>query len=154
MEVAFAENQVQFVVGVVKVVSRLIEGEFPNYQKVIPEELDKEVTLDTQALEQVLRRALIVARDDANRVVLRSTEDGLQITADSPDVGHAEEQVPATLEGEPVEIAFNARYMLDMLEAADSEQVVMKLSGPLNPGLLKPAGREDYTYVLMPMQIM
>ncbi len=154
VEVAISENLIRFVVGGITVSSRLIEGEFPNYQKVIPEEFDKTVTIGAEGFEQVLRRALIVARDDANRVVLRTTEEGLQITASSPDVGEAEELVAATLEGDQAEIAFNARYLLDMLEAVDTAEVVMQLSGPLNPGLMKPAGRDDYTYVLMPMQIM
>ncbi len=154
VQVAISTNQVRFVVAGITVRSRLIEGEFPNYEKVIPEDFDKTLTIGTEGLQQVLRRALIVARDDANRVVLRSTEDGLQVTADSPDIGHAEEEVPATLEGEVVEIAFNVQYLLEMLEVANSEEVVMQLSGPLNPGMLIPAGRDDYTYVLMPMQIM
>lgn len=153
-EVAISQNLVRFMVAGITVVSRLIEGEFPNYEKVVPEEFDKQLTIDTQAFQQVLRRALIVARDDANRVVVRSTEGGLQVTADSPDVGHVEEQVPAILEGDPAEIAFNARYLLEMLEVAGTEQVVMQLAGALNPGTVKPVGRDDYTYVLMPMQIM
>lgn len=152
--VAISENLAQFVVAGITVASRLIEGEFPNYQKVIPQELDKTLTIGTEVFGQALRRALIVARDDANRVVLRTTEEGLEVTANSPDVGHAEELVPVTLEGEAAEIAFNARYLLDMLEVVGSDEVEMQLSGPLNPGLIKPVGRDDYTYVLMPMQIM
>ena len=154
VEIAISANLVQFVAAGITVASRLIEGEFVNYERVMPQEADKQLTIDTQALEEVLRRALIVARGDADRVVLRTTDDGLLVTADSPDVGHAEEQVPVALEGDAVEIAFNARYLLDMLEVAGSEQVVMHLSGPLNPGVVKPVGRDDYTYVLMPMQIM
>ncbi len=154
VEVALSQNQVQFVVKGITLSSRLIEGEFPNYEKVIPEGFDKTLTIGTQAFEQVLRRALIVAREDASRVVLRTTDEGLQITADSPDVGHAEELVPVTLEGEAAEIAFNARYLLDVLEGAGTEEIVLHLSGPLNPGMITPAGREDYICVLMPMQIM
>lgn len=152
--IRFSERLVEFEIRNVKVASRLIEGEFPNYEKVIPDQQDKRLLVQIAALEQALRRAMIVARDDANRVVLRGEGSTLQISAASPDVGSVEEKVEMELEGEPVEIAFNVRYMLDMLETAGSEQVVMNLSGALNPGTVRPAGREDYIYVLMPMQIM
>ena len=78
----------------------------------------------------------------------------MRIRAESPDVGKVEEEVPAHLEGGPVEIAFNARYLLDVLEALEVERVNLDLSGPLNPGMVRVEGDEDYLYVLMPMQIM
>ncbi len=155
-EIAVSDTLVRFEVGAITVASRLIEGEFPNYAKVVPDEegLDKCITVSTEDLENALRRALIVAREDANRVVFRTGDGNLQITADSPDVGHVEEDVPAKLEGEPIETAFNAGYVLDMLEAAGSEEVSLALSRPLEPGVLRPADRDDYLCVVMPMQIM
>ena len=154
--VAISETLARFEVGPITVASRLIEGEFPNYEKVIPDEenLDKRVTVSTQELESALHRALIVAREDANRVVFETTESGLRITANSLDVGHVQEEIPAKLEGDTIETAFNATYMLSMLEAAGSEEVTMSLSRPLEPGVMRPADRDDYTYVVMPMQIM
>ncbi len=156
VQIAISDHLVSFQVGSIKVESRLIEGEFPNYEKVIPQEdqLDKKITVNTAKLESALRRALIVAREDANRVVFHTSEEGLRITADSPDVGHVEEWVPAKLEGEAIETAFNAGYILDVLEAAGSEEVRIALSRPLEPGVVQPVDRDDYTYVVMPMQIM
>ena len=87
-------------------------------------------------------------------MVLQTTESGLQITANSLDVGHVQEEIPASLEGEAIETAFNATYMLHMLEAAGSEEVTISLSRPLEPGVMRPSNRDDYTYVVMPMQIM
>ncbi len=149
-----SESQVEFEIGSVKVGSRLIEGQFPNYEKVIPDDCDRRVTVDRVEFTNTLRRMLIVAREDSNRVVLRGSDGILTITADSQDVGHAEEQIPAKLEGEEPEIAFNARYLLDALGALSHDEVVMELSQPLSAGTLKPADSDDYTYVLMPMQIM
>ena len=156
VQIAMSDRLVSFQVDSITVASRLIEGEFPNYEKVIPDEeqLDKHVTVRTGELENALHRALIVAREDANRVIFRTTENGLQITADSPDVGHVQEDVPATLEGESIETAFNASYVLDMLDAVTSEEVRLALSRPLEPGVIRPADRDDYVYVIMPMQIM
>jgi DNA polymerase-3 subunit beta len=145
---------VEFTIGGVKVGSRLIEGQFPNYEKVLPDESDRRVTVNRAEFTHTLRRMLIVAREDANRVVLRGADGMLTITADSQDVGHAEEQIPATLEGEEPEIAFNARYLLEALQAITDDEVLMELSQPLSPGTLKPSESDDYTYVIMPMQIM
>jgi DNA polymerase III subunit beta len=154
VSIALSESQVAFTIGGVIVGSRLIEGQFPNYEKVLPDASDRTVTVNRDDLTDTLRRMLIVAREDANRVVLRGADGMLTITADSQDVGHAEEQIPATLEGDEPEIAFNARYLLDALQAIGEEEVLIELSQPLSPGTLKPQGSDDYVYVIMPMQIM
>ncbi len=151
---AMSDNQVTFSIGSVTIASRLIEGQFPNYEKVLPEGSERRLTVDNKALAAALRRALIVAREDANRVVLKGTPESVVVTADSQDVGHVEETVVASLEGEETEVAFNARYLLEALEAIPDESVVLELSEPLSPGVLKPLDSEDYTYVIMPMQIM
>jgi DNA polymerase-3 subunit beta len=151
---AVSDNQVSLSVDNVTIGSRLIEGQFPNYEKVLPEESDKRLVVDARALAAALRRAVIVAREDAYRVVLKGTADALQVTADSQDVGHVEESMAASLEGEEIEIAFNARYLLDVLEAIPEQQVVFELSEQLSPGTVRPLDSEDYLYVIMPMQIM
>ena len=151
---SLSDSQVQFSIGGVNIGSRLIEGQFPNYEKVLPDESDRRVTVGRAELTNTLRRMLIVAREDANRVVLRGADGLLTITADSQDIGHAEEQISAVLEGDEPEIAFNARYLLDALGAIEQDEVVMELSQPLSPGTLKPKDSDDYVYVIMPMQIM
>ncbi len=154
VKMALTDSQVNFVAGNVTVGSRLIEGQFPNYEKVLPDATDRQFTVLSDDLAEALRRTLIVAREDAYRVVIAGDEDAIRITADSQDVGHADERVPAKLEGEKPEIAFNARYLLEALEAIPEDEVVIELSQPLAPGTLKPVGSEDYLYVIMPMQIM
>jgi len=154
VEVRVSDRLIEFELRNIKLASRLIEGEFPNYEKVIPADPDKRLMVRVEPLHRALRRALIVARQDSNRVVLHAREGVLQISAVSPDVGSVEEEVDMELTGEPIDIAFNARYLMDVLEAVESEQVVLGLSGALNPGTVRPAGREDYLYVVMPMQIM
>lgn len=154
VSIAVSANQIEFSIGTCRVASRLIEGQFPNYQKVVPDGYERTLTVAVRELEPALRRALIVAREDANRIVLRPSGETLQITAKTQDVGNIDESVPASLEGEPTEIAFNARYLLDVVEAMDVEHLVLQLSGPLNPGMVRMQGVEDYLYVLMPMQIM
>lgn len=152
--VRVTDTQVQFLVNAISLQSRLIEGQFPNYEKVLPDSFERQVTVSVEALQHALRRALIVAREDANRVVLSAKEGVMTITADSQDVGRGQEEVEVSLEGEAVEIAFNARYLLDVLSVIETENAEIQLTGALNPGTIRPEGDTSYTYVLMPMQIM
>lgn len=152
--IRLTQRMVYFEVQNVKLASRLIEGEFPNYPKVVPDTYDKTVVAGVESLGRALRRARIVARDDNDRVLLRAEDSRLQITAHGADLGDADEEVEVRLEGEPLEIAFNARYILELLDVVGTSEVRMEFTGSLNPGTLRPAGGKDYLYVLMPMQIM
>ncbi len=154
VQIAIGDSQVEFKVGKITLGSRLIEGQFVNYPKVIPASYERRVIANIKELGAALHRALIVAREDANRVVLKTEGGQLRLTARSQDVGQAEEAIPVTLEGDDAEIAFNARYMLDMLDAVETPEVVIELSGQLNSGALKPVGDDSYLYVLMPMQLI
>jgi DNA polymerase-3 subunit beta len=154
VRMGMSENLVEFNVENVKIVSRLIEGKFPSYEKVIPSGHEKVALARVAEMENALKRALIVAREDANRVVFRASGSVMTLTAEHPDVGRVEEEVEVELEGEEVEIAFNARYLLDVLEPMETDRVRMELSGALNAGTIRPEGDEEYLYVLMPMQIL
>jgi len=154
VEVRLTDTQIQFLVDRISLQSRLIEGQFPNYEKVVPDTFERLITVSAEAFQQALRRALIVAREDANRVVLSAKQGLLTITADSQDVGRGQEDVEVALEGDPLEIAFNARYLLDVLAVIDAENAEIQLTGALNPGTIRRQGDSSYTYVLMPMQIM
>lgn len=154
VQIAISQNQIEFVIGDTTIGSRLIDGQFVNYPKVIPTGGDKLITVSVPDLTSSLERALIVARQDAYRVVLRATADTMTVSARSQDVGEVEETVPISMTGEDAEVAFNAEFILQVLHACGTDEVVIELSGPLNSGLLKPVGDEGYLYVLMPMQIM
>ncbi len=161
LAVHLTRSQVLFQLEGLALVSRLIDGQFPHFERVIPRECQKRLFVNTQELQAALRRAsTILPRDSANRVVLRTVEEGLlDITAEAGELGRAHEQVEATREGDAVEIAFNIRYMIDVLSVMEAESVVIELTGSLNPGVVKPAAAEDepegrtYLYVLMPMAI-
>jgi len=152
--IAISDGQVKFTVNGIIMVSRLIEGQFPNYERVIPAQSARKLTMPTEQLLQRIRRASIVARENLNRVILRTEGDRLIVTAESGDVGKAYEELEIVKEGDDIEIAFNAKYLLDYLGALDTEGVTLELNGPIDPGLMKQVGKEDYLYVVMPMQIM
>ena len=171
VQVSLSNNQVRFSLpgeAEVQIVARLIEGQFPNFQRVVPQEFHKRLLIPTEPLLRAVRRASIVARESANRVVFRTDGDKLIITAESQQVGNAREEIELSVrEGEDVEIAFNAKYLLDLLNVISEDVLTMELSESLKPGLVRPVPTppkdseenplslaSDYLCVLMPMQIV
>ena len=161
--VTLSGNQIQFQIDDEKgskttLISRLIDGQFPNYERVIPAQATRTLTLAREPLAAAVKRASIVAHDSASRVVLRTTEDGdkLTITAESGSVGNAYEEVEVARTGDdtPVEIAFNAKYLADVLNVLDTEGLHIELTEPLRPGVIRPTDTSDYLCVLMPMQVV
>jgi DNA polymerase-3 subunit beta len=148
-----SEQQIVFEVGGYTLVSRLIEGQFPNYTRVIPGEAERTIQVARGDLLAAIKRAAIVARAEASKLVFRGQEGTLTISAESGDVGRAHEELAATVEGEEIEIAFNAEYLTDVLGVMDSETVIWEFTGPLSSGLLKASDDPDYLYVVMPMQL-
>lgn len=154
VDLQVGDSQVLFAVGRVRLVSRLIEGQFPAYERVIPADAGKQMVANRQQLYDAVHRAGIVARAESNKLILRSIDSTLEITAETGEIGRAHEEVPISLDGEPVEIAFNAEYLQDVFAVLDTETVAIGLSGPLNPGLVTAEGETDYQYVVMPMQML
>jgi len=153
VNVAMADNQLLFTVPGVRLYSRLISGQFPNYQQVIPQEFKQRIKVETEPLLQAVRRAAITARDSANVVRIAATAKKLTISSNTPEVGQAREEVEVTAEGDAVEAAFNARYLMDCLNNIDAEDLLFELTGPLSPGAMRPAANSDYIYVLAPVRV-
>lgn len=153
VEVALAENQILFTLPSARLVSRLIPGPFPNYQQVIPQGYKQRITIGTENLLAAVRRVAITARDSANVVRIHASEGILNLASNTPEYGRSEETIPVTTEGETVQTAFNARYLLDCLQGIEAQEITLDLTGPLSPGALRPAGQTDYTYVLAPVRV-
>jgi DNA polymerase-3 subunit beta len=150
---ALAENHLVFTLPDVRLVSRLIAGQFPNYEQVIPQGFKQRLRLQTERFLRAVRRAAITARDSANVVRLSARGSELIITSHTPEVGKTVEKLPVQVEGETVEIAFNARYLIDCLSVLEADDITFELSGPLSPGAIRPVGQQDYVYVLAPVRI-
>lgn len=154
VHISIADSQIKFLVDGITIVSRLIEGQFLSYERVIPTGYEKKLTIPTDEFFSKVRRVSIVAREIANRITLRTEEDQLTLTAESGDVGRAYEELEIVKDGEDIEIAFNAKYLVDFLSVVGTDGIFVELTGAMGPGLLKPVGRDDYIYVVMPMQIV
>jgi len=153
--IAFSEqrNQVFFSLKDVEVSSRLIEGNYPNYNQVIPGESATTVSLPTASLLREAKTASVLARDAANPVRLRVGENTLTLVAQTAEVGDDEAPLQAAVSGDEVQIAFNARYMLDALSVLDSDEVSLSFNGSLQPGVIRPSGRDDYVCIIMPVRV-
>src|SRR5687767_426396 len=151
------KSQVLFHVEGTDLVSRLIEGQFPNYEPVIPTSHSSRAVIDREAFLAGTRRASIFARDSANIVKIELGGDdadgtGIAITAHAADVGDNADTVDAAIEGSPTAIAFNARYLIDVLSNLGADEAALELSGPLAPGVIRGIGKDDYVHVIMPVR--
>jgi DNA polymerase III subunit beta len=155
VSIAFSEgrNQVFFTLKDVEISSRLIDGTYPNYAQVIPGESATTVSLPTQSLLREARTAAVLARDAANPVRLQVGEGTLTLRAQTAEVGDDEAPLTASVAGDDVQIAFNARYVLDALSVLDSDEVQLSFNGALHPGVIRPAGRDDYLCIIMPVRV-
>jgi DNA polymerase-3 subunit beta len=151
--VASYENQLIFTVGGMRFVSRLIAGQFPPYEKVIPEEFKQRIKVGTERLLRAVRRASITARDSANVVRMSAAEGTLTISSNTPEVGKAQEEIDVQSEGETIQVAFNAKFLLDALVNMDAPEIMFDLTGPLSPGVIRPVDHADYLYVLAPVRV-
>lgn len=147
------EKQLIFSLPSLEIVSRLLEGEFPDFDKIIPKSSATKIELDTGELRQAVKAAAVFARDSANIVKFKINSKGLNISANAPQVGENEVGVEAKKTGEDAEIAFNSRYLLEMLGIVKSKTLSLECSGPLSPGLFKLPGDESWLHIIMPVRV-
>ncbi len=152
VNILITENQILFKFSQISIVSRLIEGQFPNYKQVIPKKNKSKIIVNKNELLNATKRASLLARKDSNIIKINIDKNNLIITSNAPEIGQAYEQIPISLLGEETEIAFNAVYLMDCLKAINSEEVIIELSGSLSPGVIKPNIEDEYIYVIMPVR--
>jgi DNA polymerase-3 subunit beta len=148
-------NQLQMTAGDTAITVRLVDGQYPNYQQVIPAKFDRSVTVNTQALIGSLRRAELVAGDRASMVKLTVANQTLVVTASSDVSGNAYEEIEVEQMGEDLSIAFNARYLVEILNHVKSAQTVIEFLGPLSAAAIRPVEQVEGSqqlYVLMPLR--
>lgn len=150
---SWQKNQVGIEYDNVFIISRLIEGQFPDYNKVIPTSYTTVIMLNSDQFLDAVERVSLLARDGEYNVIrFNFTQDSAVITSNNPDIGKAFESVPAVIEGNELEIAFNAKYVADILKNIDAEQLVFSLNTSLSPASIKPANEENYTYIITPVR--
>jgi len=167
IEIKISEKQIMFILfpdsqkNCIRVFSRLIEGQFPNYHQIIPDSFKTEIKIDTNDFRDKMERISLFVREDLNtvRIEIINKEDTKKIEkceiilkAESPTVGEALEKISCLKEGEDIIITFNSDYVLDVLRIIKTNHTIIKLNDPLNPVIITPEEDKDYTYILMPVR--
>jgi DNA polymerase-3 subunit beta len=152
LSISVRQNQVLFVLGRIVLSSRLIDGQFPNYRQLLPESFEHELRVASGELTDVVRRISLLAQKNAP-LRLAFTAGELTVSAQTPDVGEAQEALPIAFQGEPLEIGFNPEFLRDGLEAIEEGDVLLKLISPLRPGLIEAADESGFKYLIMPIRL-
>jgi DNA polymerase-3 subunit beta len=152
LRISVRQNQVLFSLGRVILSSRLIDGQFPNYRQLLPDTFEHQLRIDSRELAEVVRRISLLAQKNAPlRLAFASGE--LTISAQTPDIGEAQESLPVPFQGEPLEIGFNPEFLRDGIEAIDGGDLLLKLISPLRPGLIESADDGRFLYLIMPIRL-
>lgn len=155
IEVSTSENQNQVIFKINQTIlsSRLIEGQFPAWDKIIPSSAQNRTVIDRIELLKGVKLASVFAKDSANIVRIETKTKGLKLTSEAKELGTQESEIDAQVEGEDILVAFNSRYITEALSACSSSQVLIEFSGNLSPALIKPVGEEGLEYVIMPVRL-
>jgi DNA polymerase-3 subunit beta len=149
------ENHLFFQVGDRMLISRMIDGQFPAYERVIPKGNDKHIEFERDRLTSAVKRVALLSNERSRAVKIQIDKGKVDVTSSSPDLGEAKETLPVEYSGAPMQICFNAQYVLDFLAAVATDVVSLELKDEVSQAVMKPVGAEgyDYTYVIMPMRV-
>ncbi|MEO8260657.1 MAG: DNA polymerase III subunit beta [Acidobacteriota bacterium] len=149
------ENHLFFNVGGRLLISRMIDGQFPAYERVIPKGNDKHIEFERDRLTNAVKRVALLSNERSRAVKFQIENGKVDVTSSSPELGDAHEMLPVEYSGEAMQICFNAQYVLDFLAAVTTDVVSLGLKDEVSQAVMKPVGAEgyDYTYVIMPMRV-
>lgn len=147
------QNQVVFVFPEIELFSRVIEGTFPDYQKIIPNSFTTKLILDREIFSREVKVVSIFARDSANIIKFKIQKDLLEMSANSPQIGENKSSLEIKQEGEEGEIAFNFRFLQGFLSAVNVQEISLEINGPLNPGVFRGAGDDSFLHIIMPVRL-
>ncbi len=156
LAVARSGNHLGFRADTTEIYTRLIEGQYPNYDQVIPRDNDKVALIEKKALESAVRRMAVVASDQTHRIRLRFENGRVHLNVLTPDLGEGHDELEVQYEGEELEIGFNANYLLEVLRHIPSEEVNFAFKAPERAATIEPAGdeEEDYLCLVMPLRLL
>lgn len=152
IKISFGENQAAFNVGQTKIISRLIEGEFPNYEAVIPKEMKEKLSAPREKLIAALKRVALFTNQESMAVKMDISRDKMVLSKSTRDIGEVREELGVDYKGKELSIGFNPDYLIDMLKAIDQETVGIELTDAEKPGVVR--AKDEYVYVVLPMQIV
>ena len=153
VRLGFDEKNAIFIINDTKIITRLLDGEFIDYKKLLPREHNSKVKLNTKDLLNSIERASLLSQSEKNNLIKLSIRDDVMAITSNTDKGNVYEEVSLQLEGDYLDIAFNSRYFLEGLKNIDSEEIFIEFTTNVNPCIIKPADEVKYTYLLLPVRI-
>jgi len=153
IKLGFIDNNAMIKKDQTVVIMRLVDGEFPDYNRVIPKEIENKAIIPSQTFLHALRRMAILSSEKSRGVKVFLRQGNLEISSSNPELGDAREDLEIEYSGQDISIGFNARYLIDILQVQKQEKVVLQVKDNMSPGLIKPGDEEDYLAVVMPMRL-
>lgn len=154
VKVNISKNQALFSVDGIELISRLIEGKFPDYEKIVPKESKTKIEVSVEDFSLVLRRVSLFARENNNSIKLSVTNDGkMQLSSEETKVGEEKGEILVKMTGENNKISLNSQYLLDVLSCVTDDKIEVIINDKASPAVVKPIGKEDYTYIIMPLKV-
>lgn len=154
IDITFTNNHILFNLNKTKIISRLLEGKFVNYKSLLPEEFKILVTVKRQELQNSIERASLMAKEGNSSLIRLSIQDDTLILTSNSQLGNVREEVEINLQGESIEIAFNARYLLDVLKRMEEEEISLQLTSSVSPCIIKNQNTESYKYLVLPVRLV
>ena len=152
VKVFLAKNQVAFDVEDTRLMSRLIDGAFPDYERVIPETSQEKISIPRQEFASLARMASLITSDRAGMIRLRFEKEKLTVTSHAPEIGEARADMPIDFKGKEVEVGFNPAFVRDVLSSMDEDEITIELTDSLSPGVIR--GEGTFIHVIMPMRLL
>jgi DNA polymerase III subunit beta len=153
VEVTAGTHEITFRLGPVEIRTRLLDGAYPDYRQLIPNQYPNRLHVGKESLLGALRRARLLVRDNTTPVRLSMRQGGVDLSVVSQEVGEANETVDGDFTGEDLVIAFNPSYLIDGVEAVADDEVIIETADPSRPATVRAAERDDYRYLLMPVRV-
>ncbi|MFH1779446.1 MAG: DNA polymerase III subunit beta [Candidatus Omnitrophota bacterium] len=152
VKISFSENQLSFELDDTLLITRLIEGEYPNYEQVIPKQVEEKIRLNKDLFYSAIKRASLFTAPDSQSIKLEAFKNKLIISKSAQDGSESREEIDCDYNGEEMTMGFNPNYLMDVLKNIDEEEVGFELTSPDKPGVIR-AGGNSYIYIILPMQL-
>lgn len=151
IEIRMSSTQISFEFGNILIISKLIDGTYPNYRQVIPSQCEERISVERELLQSAVRRVSLMLDDQAAAVRLDISENRIELTTSTPEIGTATESIPVKYSGKSISIAFNPTYLVAPLKHLESDEVFIELSDETSPGVIK--SNIPFLYVIMPIRV-
>jgi len=153
VNIGISDNNFSVSTDTTKLIMRMVDGDFPDYKRVIPEKTTNSALINREIFLHSLKRISVLSSEKSKGVKVNLSNDSLVLYSSNPDVGDAKEEVDVVYTGSEISIGFNAKYIIDILQSIDKENIIFYLKDNISPGLIQPEGDENYLAVVMPMRL-